>query len=61
MPRLVQPLTQADALTHLLIVLRGVMLRGAGLAELWPAIAKLTAIGAVTFAVSVALFQKRAA
>ena len=61
MPRLVQPLTEADALTHLLIVLRGVMLRGAGVVELWPAIAKLTAIGAVTFAVSVALFQKRAA
>jgi ABC-2 type transport system permease protein len=61
MPRLVQPLTEADPLKHLMLVLRGVMLRGAGLAELWPAIAKLTAIGVSTFAVSVALFRKRIA
>lgn len=61
MPAWVRPLTEVDALTHLLRVLRGVMLRGAGLAELWPAILKLTAIGVVTFAASVALFQKRLA
>lgn len=59
MPRLVQPVTEVDALTHLLEILRGVMLRGAGLAELWPSLAKLTAIGAITFAAAVAFFQKR--
>jgi len=59
MPRLVQPVTEVDALTHLLEILRGVMLRGAGLGELWLSLAKLTAIGAITFAASVALFRKR--
>ena len=61
MPAAVQPLTEADALKHLLSVLRGVMLRGAGVAELWPAIGKLTLIGTLTFATTVALFQKRLA
>jgi ABC-2 type transport system permease protein len=61
MPRLVQPITEADPLKHLMLVLRGVMLRGAGLAELWPPILKLTAIGGLTFGASVVLFRKRLA
>ena len=61
MPRLVQPFTEADPLKHLMLVLRGVMLRGAGLADLWPPILKLAAIGGVTFAAAVALFRKRLA
>lgn len=61
MPAVVQPFTEAVALKHLLLVLRGVMLRGAGLAELWPAVAKLAAIGVGTFALAATLFQKRLA
>jgi ABC-2 type transport system permease protein len=61
MPRLVQPITEADPLKHLMLVLRGVMLRGAGLAELWPPILKLTGIGGLTFGASVVLFRKRLA
>ncbi len=61
MPRVVQPFTELDPLLHLLVILRGVMLRGAGVAALWPAIAKLAAIGAVTFAAAVLLFRKRIA
>jgi ABC-2 type transport system permease protein len=61
MPRLVQPLTEVDPLTHLMSVLRGVMLRGAGLPELWPPILKLAAIGGITFAGALLLFRKRLA
>jgi ABC-2 type transport system permease protein len=61
MPRLVVPFTEADPLKHLMLVLRGVMLRGAGLAELWPPILKLAVIGGVTFGAAVALFRKRLA
>ncbi len=61
MPVLVQPFTEADPLKHLMLVLRGVMLRGAGLAELWPPIAKLAVIGAITFGAAVAMFRKRLA
>jgi len=61
MPAAVQPFTEAVPLKHLLLILRGVMLRGAGLTELWPAVAKLAAIGVGTFALAAALFQKRLA
>ena len=61
MPEAVQPLTELDPLKHLMLVLRGTMLRGAGLRELWPPIAKLAAVGAVTFGGAVALFRKRLA
>ncbi|HVP69579.1 MAG TPA: ABC transporter permease [Anaeromyxobacteraceae bacterium] len=61
MPLAVQPFTEADPLKHLMLVLRGVMLRGAGLRELWPPIVKLAATGVVTFAGAVALFRKRLA
>lgn len=61
MPRAVQPLTEADPLKHLMLVLRGVMLRGAGWAELRRPILSLAALGTATFGASVALFQKRLA
>jgi ABC-2 type transport system permease protein len=61
MPAVVQSFTEVVALKHLLLVLRGVMLRGAGLAELWPAVAKLAVIGVSTFALAATLFQKRLA
>ncbi len=61
MPRLVRPLTELDPLRHLLLVLRGVMLRGVGAAELWAPIAKLAAIGIGVFVAAAAAFRKRAA
>ncbi|MHB8878126.1 MAG: ABC transporter permease [Myxococcaceae bacterium] len=59
MPRPVQPLTELVPVRHFLVILRGVMLKGAGAADLWPSIAKLAGLGAVTFGASVALFHKR--
>ncbi len=60
MPAVVRPLTEIVPLRHFLVILRGVMLKGAGLTALWPSVVKLWLIGLVTFAAAVALFQKRA-
>jgi len=59
MPRVVQPLTELNPLRHFLTLLRGIMLKGAGFAEVWPTMVKLAAIGAGIFALSVTLFHKR--
>ncbi len=59
MPRAVQPFTQLIPLRHFLDIVRGVMLKGAGFRELWPSIAKLTALGVAIFGLSVVLFRKR--
>ena len=59
MPGPVQPLTELVPVRHFLVILRGVMLKGAGARELWPSIAKLAGLGVVTFGASVALFHKR--
>lgn len=59
MPAWVQPLTELVPVRHFLVVLRGVMLKGAGAAELWPSMVKLAGLGVVTFGASVALFHKR--
>lgn len=59
MPRVVQPITQFIPLRHFLLIVRGVMLKGAGLAELWPPIVKLWLLGAGIFAASILHFRKR--
>ncbi len=61
MPAVLQPFTEAVPLKHLLVIVRGVMLKGAGPDELWAAVAKLTAIGAAVFALAVSLFRKQLA
>jgi len=59
MPLAVQPVTEIIPMRHFLTILRGVMLKGAGPAELWPAVLKLGVIGIGTFALAVSLFHKR--
>ncbi|MEK7705466.1 MAG: ABC transporter permease [Myxococcota bacterium] len=59
MPRLVRPLTEVVPLTHFLIVVRGVMLKGASARELAPAMVKLALLGVGIFSLSVNLFHKR--
>ncbi|WP_242343355.1 ABC transporter permease [Anaeromyxobacter terrae] len=59
MPRPVAPLTELDPLRHHLLVLRAVMLRGAGVAVVAAPVAKLAALGGSVFALAVALFRKR--
>jgi ABC-2 type transport system permease protein len=46
-------------LTHFLRLIRGVMLRGADLFELWPAVIALVAFTAVMMAAAILRFRKR--
>jgi ABC-2 type transport system permease protein len=59
MPLLVQPLTEIIPLRHFLIIIRGVMLKGAGPAELERPVLTLIALGLAIFGLSVAVFRKR--
>jgi len=58
MPRAVQWLTYLDPLRYLLIVLRGVYLKGIGLDLLWPQMAAMAALGTALLAVSALRFKK---
>ena len=58
MPEALQLLTYLDPLRYFLIVLRGSYLKGVGLAELWPQLAAMAAIGTVMLTVSVFRFHK---
>lgn len=59
MPRLAQWIAQVLPLTHFIVMIRGIVLRGAGLAEFWPQLAKLATFLAVMLAVAVLRFRKR--
>ena len=59
MPRAAQWLAEGLPLTHFMRLVRGVMLRGAGLPELWPDVLALVGFSAVMMAVAVAGFRKR--
>ncbi|MGA9207989.1 MAG: ABC transporter permease [Terriglobales bacterium] len=58
MPRFVQWLTYLDPLRYLLVVLRGVYLKGIGLDLLWPQMAAMAVLGTALLAVSVLRFRK---
>jgi ABC-2 type transport system permease protein len=59
MPRAAQWIAELLPLTHFLRLIRGVMLRGAGLAELWPETAALLGFTAVMMALAISQFRKR--
>ena len=59
MPRPVQWLAELLPLTHFLRLIRGVMLRGAGLWELWPDALALLAFSAVMMAGAILRFRTR--
>ena len=59
MPRVVQWLAEVLPLTHFLRLVRGIMLRGASLMELWPETLALVAFTAVAMTVAIARFRKR--
>jgi ABC-2 type transport system permease protein len=59
MPKPVQWLAEVLPLTHFLRMIRGVMLRGAGLADLWPEVLALVAFTAVMMTAAIARFRKR--
>jgi len=58
MPALIQPLTYIVPLRYYLVILRGIYLKGVGLAELWPNLLALFACGVVIFAASFMRFRK---
>lgn len=58
MPQPVQWLTLANPLRYYMIVIRGIFLKGVGMAVLWPQLAALTAIGLTVLLVAVERFRK---
>jgi ABC-2 type transport system permease protein len=59
MPRVIQWLAEILPLTHFLRLIRGVMLRGANLLELWPDVAALIAFTVVMMTLAISRFRKR--
>jgi len=58
MPRVAQWLTYLNPLRYYLVILRGIFLKGTGPGVLWPQMASLLLLGAVTLAVAVRQFRK---
>ena len=58
MPPLVRYLTYANPLCYFLVILRGIFLKGTGLATLWPQTAALLLLGSATLFVSTRRFRK---
>jgi ABC-2 type transport system permease protein len=59
MPVIVQWIAQVLPLTHFNVILRGIMLRGADLPEVWPQLVKLAVFIVVMLAIAVTRFKKR--
>jgi ABC-2 type transport system permease protein len=59
MPTVVQWIAELLPLTHFLRLVRGIMLRGASLWELWPDVLALLAFTAVMMAAAILRFRKR--
>jgi len=59
MPVVAQWIAQVLPLTHFNVIIRGVMLRGADLPEVWPQLAKLAVFLCVMLGIAVARFKKR--
>jgi ABC-2 type transport system permease protein len=59
MPRLFQYVSHAVPTRYFFIIIRGIMLRGAGWPELWDQAASLVGLGALILALSVFRFRKK--
>ncbi|GAB3364644.1 ABC transporter permease [Lysobacter rhizosphaerae] len=59
MPKIIQYLAEVLPLTHFLRLIRGVMLRGASIFELWPEVLALIAFITVMMTTSILRFTKR--
>jgi ABC-2 type transport system permease protein len=59
MPKVFQYLTTIIPLRYFFVIIRGIMLKGAGWPELWHQAAALLALGTVVLALSVARFHKK--
>jgi ABC-2 type transport system permease protein len=59
MPVIFQYATYANPLRYFLIIIRGIFLKGSGIAILWPQMLSLLVLGATVLALSVFRFRKR--
>jgi ABC-2 type transport system permease protein len=59
MPLVAQWIAQVLPLTHFNVIVRGIMLRGADLPEVWPQLAKMAVFVTVMISIAVARFKKR--
>ncbi|OGD29475.1 MAG: hypothetical protein A2V57_07620 [Candidatus Aminicenantes bacterium RBG_19FT_COMBO_65_30] len=59
MPKVFQLLTTIIPIRYFFVIIRGIMLKGAGWAELWPQAAALLVLGTIILALSVARFHKK--
>ena len=59
LPRALQVIGSVLPLTYFVIILRGILIKGVGLASLWRQILPMVAIGVAVFAVAISRFQKR--
>ena len=59
MPAVVQWLTHLNPLSHFLIIIRGVFLKGTGFGVLWPQFLELAILGGLVFTAAVNRFRKR--
>jgi ABC-2 type transport system permease protein len=58
MPEPAQYVARILPITYFLRIIRGIVLKGTGLADLWPDVWPLIAFGAVIFTLSVLRFRK---
>jgi ABC-2 type transport system permease protein len=58
MPPFLQKISYANPLRHIMVLLRGVYLKGAGFNVLWPQVATLAGVAFVLLAISVLRFHK---
>jgi ABC-2 type transport system permease protein len=58
MPPLLQKICYANPLLHIMVLLRGVYLKGAGFDVLWPEVAALASIAIFLLTISVLRFHK---
>jgi ABC-2 type transport system permease protein len=59
MPKVFQYLTTIIPIRYFFVIIRGIMLKGAGWPELWPQAAALLVLGTVILGLSVARFHKK--
>jgi ABC-2 type transport system permease protein len=59
MPAVVQVVAQLAPSTHFTVIVRHIMLRGSGLADLWPQITALVGLGVVLYALAAVRLRKR--
>jgi ABC-2 type transport system permease protein len=59
MPRAVQLAAQLIPNTHFTVIVRGIMLRGSTLADLWPRVVALGVVGVILYALAVTRLRKR--